>query len=89
MTSPYVRRSVRTFRVGESKNEFLPSPLERFVPYCQFQKALEMTDKFESICWANVCWILAADNLTFEEVMGYILCSMVIEHAFLKGNFCV
>ena len=37
----------------------------------------------------NVCWILAADNLTFEEVMGYILCSMVIEHAFLKGNFCV
>ena len=29
-----------------------------------------MTDKSESIYWTNVWWILAADNLTFEEVMG-------------------
>ena len=29
-----------------------------------------MTDKSESIYWANVWWILSADNLTFEEVMG-------------------
>jgi len=28
-----------------------------------------MTDKSESIYWANVWWILSADNLTFEEVM--------------------
>ena len=35
-----------------------------------FQKALEMTDKSESIYWTNVWWILAGDNLTFEKVMG-------------------
>ena len=29
-----------------------------------------MTDKSESIYWANVWGILAADNLTFEQVMG-------------------
>ena len=29
-----VRPSVRTFRVGVSRNEFLPSPLESFVHYC-------------------------------------------------------
>ena len=35
-----------------------------------FQKALEMIGKSESIYWANVWWILAADYLTFDEVMG-------------------
>ena len=29
-----------------------------------------MIEKSESIYWANVWWILAADNLTFEELMG-------------------
>ena len=35
MTSPYVHSFVRTdSRVEVSTNEFLPSPLESFVPYC-------------------------------------------------------
>ena len=36
MTSPSVRPYVRpwTLRVEISRNEFLPSPLESFVPYC-------------------------------------------------------
>ena len=29
-----------------------------------------MIDKSESIYWANVGWILVADNFTFVEVMG-------------------
>ena len=29
-----VRTTVRTFRVGVGRDEFLPSPLESFVPYC-------------------------------------------------------
>ena len=29
-----------------------------------------MIDKSESIYRANVWWILAADNLTFEEIIG-------------------
>ena len=29
-----------------------------------------MIDKSESIYWANVWWILVADNFTFVEVMG-------------------
>ena len=36
------RTSVWTFRVGISRNEFLPSPLESFVPL--FQKALEIIE---------------------------------------------
>ena len=31
---PSVHTTVRTFRVVASRNEFLPSPLESFVPYC-------------------------------------------------------
>ena len=63
------RTSVRTLRVGVSRNKFLPLSSREFCPLL-FQKALEMIDKSESIYWANVQWILAADNLTFEEVIG-------------------
>ena len=35
-----------------------------------FQKALEKIDKSESSYWANVWWILAANNFTFEEVIS-------------------
>ena len=63
------RTSLRIFRVEVSRNEFLPSPLESFVPLL-FEKVLEMIDKSESIYRANVWWILAADDLTFEEIIG-------------------
>ena len=63
------RTSVRILRLEVSRNEFLPSPLDSFVPLL-FQKALQMIDKSESIYWANVWWILGTDNLTFEEIMG-------------------
>ena len=63
------RTSVRTFRVGVIRNKFLPLSPREFCPLL-FQKALEMIDKSESINWANFWWILAADNLTFEEVIG-------------------
>ena len=68
MVSTYVRTSVRTFRVGVSRNELLPPPLESFCPLL-FQKPLEMIDKSESVNWPNVWWILGADHLTFEGVM--------------------
>ena len=68
MASTYVSTSVRTFRVGVSKNEFFPSPLDSFCPLL-FQKPLEMIDKSESVDWPNVWWILGADHLTSEGVM--------------------
>ena len=68
MASTYVRTSVRTFRVGVSRNVFLPSPLESFCPVL-FQKPLDMIGKSESVNWPNVWWILGADHLTFEGVM--------------------
>ena len=55
MTSPYVRPYVRMFfRIGVNRNEFLSSPLERFVPYC-FKRLKE--------------W-LTNQNLSTEQMSG-------------------
>ena len=63
---PSVCTTVRTFRVGVSRNEFLyPLPLRVL-----FQKPLKMIDKSESVNWPNVWWILGADHLTFEGGMS-------------------
>ena len=66
MTSPYVR----TDFPGRAKYKRIPplSPRE-FCPLL-VQKPLEMIDKSESVNWPNVWWILGADHLTFEGVMG-------------------
>ena len=65
MTSTYVR----TDFPGRGKSKRIPPLSAREFCPLLFQKVLEMIGKSESIYWANVWWILAADNLTFEEVM--------------------
>ena len=51
------RPPVRILRVVESRNDFLPSPLKSFVPYCfkRSQKALE---------------IISNQNLSTEQTFG-------------------
>ena len=60
----------RTDSPGKNKYKRIRPLSPREFCLLSFQKALEMIDKSDSIYWANAWWILAADNLTFEEVMG-------------------
>ena len=56
--------SVRTFLLGVSRNEFLPSHLE------SLKKAFRNDDQSESVDLPKFWWILGADHLTLEGVMG-------------------
>ena len=60
----------RTDFPGRGKYKRIPplSPWE--ICPLLFQKPSEIIDKSKSVNWPNVCWILGADHLTFEGVMG-------------------
>ena len=84
MTSPYVR----TFFPGRGKYKRIHPLSPREFRSLLFQKALEMIDKSESIYWANVWWILAANHLTFEGVMGVFREKNILQNDFEGKKAC-
>ena len=47
-----------------------------------------MIDKSESVNWANVWWILGADHLNFEEIMGDFGKKNILQTDFEEKKAC-